>query len=64
MGPHKIAKLLPFVMSITFMPLLHLYILQAGHCCRSRGLSLGDVDDYLPPRVVCRVPASTVNASQ
>lgn len=51
------------VTPITFMPALFQYI-QAGHCCRSQGLQIGNIDDYLSPVIACRIPSSTINPSQ
>ena len=48
------------VIPISNVPLLQQYILQSEHCCRSQVLWLGDIDYYLSPVVVCRVPSSTL----
>lgn len=50
--------------SCTFVPLLHQYILQDGHCCRMQSWCLDDIDDSLCLPVVYRLPSSTMNASQ
>ena len=47
-----------------FAPLLRRCILQAIHCCRLKGLQLGDIDDYPSLLAVCTVPPSNMKASQ
>ena len=51
------------VTPIIFMPALFQYI-EAGPCCRSQGLHIGDIDDYLSPVIASRIPSSTINPSQ